>query len=61
VGYISFNGGADFAITIRTLLGHSGSEASIQVGAGIVADSTPHGEWFETEHKAAAILTALKR
>jgi anthranilate synthase component 1 len=61
VGYISFNGGADFAITIRTLLGHSGSEASIQVGAGIVADSTPQGEWFETEHKAAAILTALKR
>jgi anthranilate synthase component 1 len=61
VGYISFNGGADFAITIRTLLGHSGSEASIQVGAGIVADSTPQGEWFETEHKAAAILTALER
>lgn len=61
VGYLSFNGSADFAITIRTLLGHSEREASIQVGAGIVADSTPQGEWFETEHKAAALLAALRR
>jgi len=60
VGYISLNGSADFAITIRTLLGRSGREASLQVGAGVVADSTPHGEWLETEHKAAALLAAMR-
>jgi len=59
VGYVSFNGSADFAITIRTLA-VSRYSASIQVGAGIVADSTPEREWMETEHKAAALLKALK-
>lgn len=61
VGYLSFNGSADFAITIRTLLGHSGSKASIQVGMGVVADSKPEAEWYETEHKAAALLSAMAR
>lgn len=61
VGYLSFNGSADFAITIRTLLGHSESRASIQVGMGVVADSNPEAEWLETEHKAAALLAALGR
>lgn len=60
VGYVSFNGSADFAITIRTLAA-SGGSASIQVGAGIVADSKPEREWMETEHKAAALLAALGR
>ncbi|MEM2279300.1 MAG: anthranilate synthase component I family protein [Nitrososphaerota archaeon] len=61
VGYLSFNGSADFAITIRTLLGHSASRASVQVGMGVVADSNPEVEWFETEHKAAALLSAMER
>ncbi|GBC70346.1 Anthranilate synthase component 1 [Candidatus Calditenuaceae archaeon HR02] len=61
VGYLSFNGSADFAITIRTLLGHSDSSASIQVGMGVVADSKPEAEWYETEHKAAALLSAMAR
>jgi anthranilate synthase component 1 len=59
VGYISYSGDADFAITIRTLIA-DGEDASIQVGAGIVADSIPEREWAETEHKASALLTALK-
>lgn len=58
VGYFSFNGNADFAITIRTLVS-SGSRAFIQVGAGIVSDSIPENEWYETEHKAKALLKAL--
>ncbi|MEM2465889.1 MAG: anthranilate synthase component I [Candidatus Bathyarchaeia archaeon] len=59
VGYFSFNGNADFAITIRTLVA-SGDYAYIQAGAGVVADSDPEKEWFETEHKAKALLKALQ-
>jgi len=59
VGYFSYNGNADFAITIRTLT-VNGNKASIQVGAGIVADSVPEREWFETEHKAGALMKALR-
>jgi anthranilate synthase component 1 len=59
VGYFSSNGNADFAITIRTLVAKENT-AHIQVGAGIVADSDPEREWFETEHKAEALMNALK-
>lgn len=59
VGYLSHNGNADFAIAIRTLL-VDGQRASIQVGAGIVADSVPEREWFETEDKIRALLRALE-
>ncbi|MFQ5759216.1 MAG: anthranilate synthase component I family protein, partial [Candidatus Bathyarchaeia archaeon] len=59
VGYFSFNGNADFAITIRTLVANK-NKAYIQVGAGIVADSVPEREWFETEHKAEALMKALE-
>jgi anthranilate synthase component 1 len=59
VGYFSYNGNADFAITIRTLVANGG-KAHIQVGAGIVADSNPEREWFETEHKAMALIKALE-
>ena len=50
----------DLAITIRTCV-LSGDEASVQVGAGIVADSDPAREWEETESKARAMLTAIGR
>ena len=59
VGYFSYNGNADFAITIRTLVAN-GDKATIQAGGGIVADSDPEKEWYETEHKAAALLKALE-
>jgi len=59
VGYFSYNGNADFAITIRTLIAN-GDKAHIQVGAGIVADSDPEKEWFETEYKAQALMRALE-
>jgi len=60
VGYFSYNGNADFAITIRTLFADC-DKACIQVGAGIVADSVPEREWFETDHKAEALMKALKK
>jgi len=59
VGYFSYNRNADFAITIRTLVAN-GRKGYIQVGAGIVADSVPEKEWFETEHKAKALIKALE-
>lgn len=59
VGYFSYNGNMDFAITIRTLVADR-NKCFIQVGAGIVADSVPEKEWFETEHKAKALLKALE-
>lgn len=59
VGYFSYNGNADFAITIRTLVANE-ENAHIQVGAGIVADSDPEKEWYETEHKARALIKALE-
>ena len=59
VGYFSFNGNMDSAITIRTLIA-SGNEAFVQAGAGIVADSNPRTEWFETEHKARALFDAME-
>jgi anthranilate synthase component 1 len=59
VGYFSYNGNADFAITIRTLVANK-DKAYIQVGAGIVADSVPEREWIETDHKAEALMKALE-
>jgi anthranilate synthase component 1 len=59
VGYFSYNGNSDFAITIRTLFANK-NKAYIQAGAGIVADSIPEKEWFETNHKAEALIKALK-
>jgi anthranilate synthase component I len=58
LGYFSFNGSCDFAITIRSLFVDKG-KAYIQSGAGIVMDSDPLKEWDETEHKANALLSAL--
>ena len=50
----------DLAITIRTCV-VAGGTASVQAGAGIVADSVPEREWAETESKARALLTAIGR
>ena len=60
LGYFSFNGSCDFAITIRSLF-VNGRNGYIESGAGIVMDSDPEREWAETEHKANAMLSALKK
>jgi anthranilate synthase component 1 len=59
VGYISYSGNLDSCITIRTIVCH-GDRASIQVGAGIVADSDPKTEWLETCSKARGLVLALR-
>ncbi|MFD1585405.1 anthranilate synthase component I [Halorientalis brevis] len=73
VGYYSWTGDADFAIVIRTATVESGDgpytddlagdadRITVQAGAGIVADSDPASEYFETEKKMNGVLTALDR
>ena len=58
VGYYSWNGDADFAIVIRTII-KNGKKAIVQAGAGIVADSDPEYEYNETERKMAAMIKAI--
>jgi anthranilate synthase component 1 len=58
VGYFDFTGNMDFGITIRSII-VSGNKASVQAGAGIVADSVPEREYLETEHKMGAMLEAI--
>lgn len=58
VGYISFDGNMDLAITIRTAV-IEGDKLTIRAGAGIVADSDPEKERIETKDKAKAIERAL--
>lgn len=58
VGYFSFSGNMDMAITIRTMIVKGGT-AFIQAGAGIVADSVPASEFTETKNKAAALFAAI--
>lgn len=60
VGYFSFSHNMDTCITIRTILVKS-KFAYIQAGAGIVADSVPEKEYFETVNKARALIEAIAR
>jgi anthranilate synthase component 1 len=59
VGYLDFAGNLDFCITIRTLV-ITGQRATVQAGAGIVADSNPQAEYQETRDKAKALIRALE-
>ena len=59
VGYYSFTGSVDTAITIRTILYHK-DRYWVQAGAGIVADSVPRREYEETRNKAMGMLQAIQ-
>lgn len=59
VGYISYSGNMDLAITIRTLDMKPGT-ISVQAGAGIVYDSDPGREFEETRHKARGMWKAVE-
>jgi len=58
VGYFGFSGNLDSCITIRTILLKDG-KAYVQAGGGLVADSTPMGEYQESVNKAKAALKAI--
>ncbi len=57
--YLDYAGNLDSCIAIRTIVLRKG-EASVQAGAGIVADSVPEREYDETVHKAQALLRAIE-
>ena len=73
VGYVSWDGDADFAIVIRSATIEHDSplpddadgsgpadRITVQAGAGIVADSVPESEYEETENKMRGVLDALE-
>lgn len=59
VGYLDFSGNIDTAIAIRTMV-ITPHGASVQAGAGIVADSVAEHEYLECENKARALLAAVR-
>jgi anthranilate synthase component 1 len=59
VGYLDFSGNIDTAIAIRTMVVDDEGRASVQAGAGIVADSVPAHEDLECRNKARALLAAV--
>lgn len=58
IGYIGFSGDTDLNIIIRTFV-IKNNVAYVQAGAGIVADSDPEREYFETLKKAEALIRTL--
>jgi anthranilate synthase component I len=60
VGYLDFSGNLDTAIAIRTMVVRPDGTASVQAGAGVVADSDPAAEDAECASKAAALLSAVQ-
>lgn len=60
VGYLDFSGEMDTCIALRTLVYKDGV-ASLQAGGGVVADSSPDGEYQESLHKMRALVRAIER
>ncbi len=59
LGYVSFGGNLDMAITLRTVVAAEGV-AYVQAGCGVVADSRPEREYEETFEKAGAMFKAIE-
>jgi anthranilate synthase component 1 len=59
IGYIDYADNLDTCIAIRTIR-LKDDTASIQAGAGIVADSVPEKEYEETINKARALVKAIE-
>lgn len=59
LGYLGFSGNMDLNIIIRTFTIKDGT-AYVQAGAGIVADSDPEREYYETLKKAEALVRTLE-
>ena len=57
--YMDYADNLDSCIAIRTIVLRNG-EASVQAGAGIVADSVPEHEYAETVNKARAMFRAIE-
>jgi aminodeoxychorismate synthase component I len=60
IGYIGFSGNMDLNIVIRSFVIRNG-RVYVQAGAGIVADSDPEKEYFESLKKAEALIKTLEK
>ncbi len=60
IGYMSYTGGFDSCITIRSMVVKD-KKVHLQAGAGIVYDSVPEKEYDETTNKAMALFKALEK
>ncbi|MFH1269632.1 MAG: anthranilate synthase component I [Candidatus Omnitrophota bacterium] len=58
VGYFSFSHNMDTCITIRTVV-IKDNIGYVQAGGGVVADSVPEKEYFESVNKAKALIEAI--
>ncbi len=59
IGYFAANGTMDTCIGLRTAVVKDGT-MYVQAGGGVVADSTPEGEYEETRAKARALFRAAE-
>lgn len=59
IGYFSYGGDMDMCIAIRTLVLKNGV-AYLQSGGGVVYDSDPELEFYETQNKLMALKEALR-
>ena len=59
IGYFAANGTMDTCIGLRTAVVKDGT-MYVQAGGGVVADSTPEGEWEETRQKSRALFRAAE-
>jgi anthranilate/para-aminobenzoate synthase component I len=59
LGYIGFDGDMDTSVAIRTMVVRD-RMAFFHAGGGVVADSEPEAEYFETLDKAAGLIAALE-
>ena len=60
VGYFGFDGNLDSCIALRSIVLKEG-KAYVQAGGGVVADSTPEGEYQETVNKAMGMMRAIEK
>jgi len=60
IGYFGFDGNLDSCIALRTVVMRD-NIAYVQAGGGVVADSSPEGEYQESVNKAMALFRAIER
>jgi salicylate synthetase len=58
VGWVDHQGAADLGIAIRSVF-QTGDHVMLSAGAGIVAESSPEGEYLESENKMNTMRTRM--
>jgi para-aminobenzoate synthetase component 1 len=61
IGWMAPDGAASFSVAIRTLSVFEGGQVVLNVGGGVVQDSTTDGEWEEALWKARYVQGLISR